>query len=103
MLPQLGREEVVHVAAGLRGPRHDRDLARQRAAPAQAVHLQQVGRADRADQRFVAGRLVLGQPLAQKERPARRAGSHQDAGDDVVHVFIFGDGTVQVNCIFTIN
>ena len=79
------REQVVDVAARLRRLRDDRDLAGQRAAAADAVDLQQVGRADRADQRLVARRLVLRQPFAQEERSARGAGTHQDAGDDSVH------------------
>ena len=59
-------EQVVDVAARLRGLRDDRDLAGQRAAAADAVDLQQVGRADRADQRLVARRARL--------RAASRAG-----------------------------
>jgi hypothetical protein len=97
MLPQLGRvsterwptpdlrEQVVDIAAGLAGSRHDRDLARQGVPTAHAVELQQVGRADGADQRLVAGRLVERQPVAQEERATRGAGAHQDTGDDSAH------------------
>ena len=75
------REQVVHVAARLRALRNDRHLAGERAAAAHAVHLQQVGRADGADQRLVARSIAFGQPFAQEEGAARGAGTHQDAGE----------------------
>ena len=86
------REQVVDVAARLRRLRDDRDLAGQRAAAADAVDLQQVGRADGADQHLVARGVVGGQPFAQEERAARGAGTHQDAGDGSVHGAMIGAG-----------
>ena len=80
----LGKQ-VVDVAARLGRLRDDGHLAGQRAAAAHAVDLQQVGRADGADQRLVTGRLVGRQPVAQKERPAGGAGTHQDARDHGSH------------------
>ena len=79
------REQVVEVAAGLGRARDDGDLAVERAAAAHAVELQRVGRADGADQRLVAGLVVLGQPFAQEERAARGAGAHQDTGNGSAH------------------
>jgi hypothetical protein len=69
----------------LRRLRDDRDLAGERAAAADAVDLQQVRRADRADQRLVPLGVVGGQPVAQEEGAARGAGTHQNAGDHSVH------------------
>jgi len=43
---------------------------RERAAAADAVDLQEVGCADRADQRFVACRVIRGEPIAKEERAA---------------------------------
>ena len=74
------RKQVVHVAVRLAGARDDGDLAGERAAAADAVHLQQIRRADRADQGRVALGLVGRQPVAQEERAARSAGTHQDTG-----------------------
>ena len=74
------REQVVHVAVRLAGARDDGDLAGERAAAADAVHLQQIRRADRADQGRVALGLVGRQPVSQEERAARSAGTHQDTG-----------------------
>ena len=77
------REQVVDVAVRPARRRHDRHLAGQRAAAADAVDLQQVRRADGADQRLVARDVVVGQPLAQEERAPGGAAPHEHAGHGV--------------------